>query len=270
MIFRMPVILASILIGVIFNSCNNTQNESAESEIPQVTLTTSPEAVKSGVPSKLEFVFRKDNKILSLDISHERKVHLMLVSEDLSWFRHVHPEEQKDGSYAVTETFPAGGKYLLFTDFKPRGDIQVLNRQEVEVQGEKAAVGQELSEKSISKAGEYIVTLQNADDLKTNRNQVLQITIEKNGLQLLEKDIQRYLGATAHIVMISKADKDYLHIHPGSDSRFPVFAETLVKKPGIYRMWVQFQIEEKIHTADFTVNVANGAQAAEEGHQHSH
>ena len=42
--------------------------------------------------------------------------------------------------------------------------------------------------------------------------------------------MQPYLGATAHIVMINKADKDFLHIHPKSDYRFPIYAETYIEK----------------------------------------
>ena len=47
--------------------------------------------------------------------------------------------------------------------------------------------------------------------------------------------MQPYLGATAHIVMINKADKDFLHIHPMSQ-RFPIYAETYIEKAGLYRM----------------------------------
>lgn len=72
--------------------------------------------------------------------------------------------------------------------------------------------------------------------------------------------MQPYLGATAHIVMINKADKDFLHIHPMSDKRFPIYAETYIEKAGLYRMWVQFKIDEKVHTADFTVVVSEGTK----------
>jgi hypothetical protein len=45
---------------------------------------------------------------------------------------------------------------------------------------------------------------------------------------------------------------------------------TTFKKPGIYRGWIQFQAEGKVHTIDFTMNVSQGTtadvQKANEGH----
>ena len=45
---------------------------------------------------------------------------------------------------------------------------------------------------------------------------------------------------------------------------------TTFKKPGIYRGWIQFQADGKVHTIDFTLNVMQGTaadvQKAGEGH----
>lgn len=234
-----------------------------------VQLTTSPQNVEAGKPTQLTLAVKQNEKMVALDISHEMKLHLMVVSEDLSWFRHIHPEEQKDGAYAITETFPSGGKYLLFSDFKPTGGEQTLNKQEIEVQGKNSPIKNDVSTKFISKVDGYTVTLLNGNDFKTNKTQHLEISIEKAGKKLIEKDLQQYLGASAHIVMIGKIGKEFLHIHPVSDNRFPVFAQTHIEKTGIYRMWAQFKIDGKVHTADFTVDVAEG-ENEEKSHTHHH
>lgn len=100
----------------------------------------------------------------------------------------------------------------------------------------------------------------------------LEISVSKDGKNLSESDIEPYLAATAHIAMISKEDKDFLHIHPVSDKRFPIYAETHIKKPGIYRIWVEFQTNGNVHTADFTVNVTEGKpeESGEKSHMHHH
>ena len=121
----------------------------------------------------------------------------------------------------------------------------------------------------ISTSGDYTVRLLNGNDLRTNQNQRLQFTIEKAGNALLEMDLQPYLGANAHIVMVGKTDYDFLHIHPVADRRFPIYAETHMDKPGLYRMWVQFKIEGNIHTADFTVSVSPG-ETQHNNHQQHH
>ncbi|HEX5653857.1 MAG TPA: hypothetical protein VFX58_12335, partial [Chitinophagaceae bacterium] len=45
---------------------------------------------------------------------------------------------------------------------------------------------------------------------------------------------------------------------------------TTFKNPGIYRGWIQFQADGKVHTVDFTMNVVKGEaadiQKASEGH----
>lgn len=237
-----------------------------------VLLSTSPQNVEAGKSVELKLAVKQNEKIINLDISHEMKMHLMVVSEDLTWFRHLHPKEQTDGAYTITETFPSGGKYLLFADFKPSGGEQTLSKQEIEVQGKSNPDNNDISTKFISKVDGYTVALTNGNDFSTNKTQHLEISIEKDGKKLAENDLQQYLGASAHIVMISKTDKEFLHIHPLSDSRFPIFAQAHIKKTGVYRMWVQFKIDDQVHTADFTVDVSQGTKnnSEEKPHIHQH
>ncbi|MCD1116732.1 heavy metal-binding domain-containing protein [Chryseobacterium turcicum] len=236
----------------------------------QVQLTSFPQNIEAGKPTKLTLAIKQNEKNVPLDISHEMKLHVMVVNEDLTWFHHIHPEEQADGAHAVTETFPNGGKYLIFSDFKPTGGEQTLNKQEIEVQGKNIPLNNDISTKYVSKVDGFTVTLINGSDFKTNKTQHLEIAIEKDGKKLNENDLQQYLGASAHIVMIGKVDKEFLHIHPVSDKRFPIFAQTHIEKPGVYRMWAQFKIDGTVHTADFTVEVAEGKKGENEEKSHAH
>jgi hypothetical protein len=228
----------------------------------EVTLTTNPKEIQAGKPTSLSIAITEGDKIVALDVAHEMKMHLLVVNEELTWFDHVHPKEQKDGSYSVSETFPSGGKYLLFADYKAVGASANVKMLEVDVKGTPLNTPKMLTEKLVSKVDNYTVTLTNGADLKTNNPQLLKFTIEKGGKKLQEKDIQQYLGASAHIVMIAQETKDFLHIHPMADKNFPIFAETQIKKAGGYRMWVQFKTNGIVHTADFTVNVLEGAESA--------
>lgn len=237
----------------------------------EVKLTTEPQTIAAGTPAKLTFAFQEGDKSVPLDISHEMKVHLMILDENLSWFRHIHPEEQTDGSYTIAETFPEGGKYILFSDFKPQGAASVVDKKEITVQGNSDNPNADFSTKFVSVVDGYSVTLENGNDLKTNRSQSLEISVEKDGKKLVESNIEPYLAATAHIAMISRDDKDFLHIHPMTDKRFPIYAESHIKKPGVYRIWVEFQTNGKVHTADFTVNATEGEKPADDnGHQEYH
>ena len=89
---------------------------------------------------------------IALDLQHDKKIHLIVVSKDLSYFDHVHPEQQPDGSYRIRvlaketayskgkfhdETkFAQGGDYVLFADYLPTGAKHQLERIELKVPGE--------------------------------------------------------------------------------------------------------------------------------------
>jgi hypothetical protein len=311
---KVSVLLSSLVPGLFFAACNNTNSQSSDMEKHQhshtdsnyacpmhpevtgkkgdkcpkcgmelvpvakektmqsfVTLSTSPQTIEAGTPATLAFAFKENGQNVPLSISHEMKLHLMVVNESLTWFRHIHPKEQADGSFVIAETFPNGGTYFLFSDYKPEGGAAALDKKEITVKGDPGSSTADFAPKFVSLADGYQVTLENGEDLKTSRTQALEISVQKDGKKLSENDIEPYLGATAHIAMISKEDKSFLHIHPVSDKRFPIYAQTHIKKEGVYRIWVEFQTNGKVHTADFTVKVAEGEPSAVEGHHdHSH
>src|SRR5688572_9282836 len=74
----------------------------------EMKLTTVPEAPESGKPTKLVFLPKlagNESAQVPLDVVHEEKMHVIVVSKDLSWYAHIHPDYQADGTYTVEETF---------------------------------------------------------------------------------------------------------------------------------------------------------------------
>ncbi|MGJ1266769.1 hypothetical protein ACR78F_12890 [Sphingobacterium spiritivorum] len=233
-------------------------NRHEHTDPPKVKVIFEPQIIEANKPAYFVISVTEDGKNVPLEVVHTMKMHLLVVNEELTWFDHIHPEKQADGTYYVSETFPSAGKYLFFIDYKPVGLPANVSMKLVGVQGRRLRQIPEQDIKLVSVVDGYTVTLLNGSDLRTNTGQSLQFSIEKDGKILNEKDIETYLGANAHIVMISQADKDFLHIHPMSDHRFPIYAETYILKSGLYRMWVQFKTDGKVHTADFTVLTSEG------------
>ena len=69
----------------------------------------SNESPTAGAEVNLSFTPKmkgNESAAVPLDVEHEKKIHLILASNDLSWFDHIHPEYQADGSYTVSEKFP--------------------------------------------------------------------------------------------------------------------------------------------------------------------
>jgi hypothetical protein len=231
--------------------------------------------IEAGKPATFSFVpvNVNDKKAkITLDVVHEEPIHLIAVSEDLSWFSHVHPKQQGDGAYTVNVTFPHGGSYIFFADYKPQGGEPVVDKIPVNVQGNQKQQVKWSQPKLVSETDGYRIELVNGDNLKTGHS-TLNFRISKNGKIYKATDMEEYLGAVAHIIMIGNTEKDFVHIHPESGEEFPITAHVTLEKPDLYRMWVQFNVDNKIITADFAVVATEGDVkdgGAHSSHQHHH
>ena len=89
-----------------------------------------------------------------------------------------------------------------------------------------------------------------------------------NGKEVDVNTLEDYLGAKAHMVVVSLTDKKYLHVHPSVEgAKFDL--HTTFEKPGIYRGWIQFQSKGKAYTSDFVMNVAEGKAGDMKKDEHS-
>ncbi|MBS1616573.1 MAG: hypothetical protein JST06_10705 [Bacteroidetes bacterium] len=201
----------------------------------------------------------QDGKAVPLELQHEKKIHLIVVNEDLSWFDHIHPEYNADGSYSVEESFPKPGHYFLYADYKPSGGGPQLARQELMVEG--AAPKPVTFSKAIlkSSSGDYGFELRpTGGKFISGTTMHIEGIVSKDGTKLDANTLPDYLGAKAHVVVISLSDHTYQHVHPQiSNAQFDLHAS--FEKPGIYRCWVQFNgLDNQLHTMDFVIPVAAG------------
>ncbi|MGC4021119.1 MAG: heavy metal-binding domain-containing protein [Cyclobacteriaceae bacterium] len=223
---------------------------------------------------------------VSLEIQHEKKIHLIVVSKDLAYFDHVHPQANDNGDYEVkvlakgekfsngkfqNEThFDQGGDYVLFADYLPTGASHQLERIELHVDGNPYKPVQFTKEKLVSTVDGYEVSLSTKDGkfLSGNASHIAAI-IKKDGKEISAETFDNYLSAKAHVVMISEDTKDYLHVHPEvSNGRLDL--HTTFEKTGIFRGWLQFKSNGEVHTADFVIKVEQGTAASEKPSEHHH
>ena len=252
-------------------------------------FTSNPAQINSAQIAVLSFTPKaigKENEAAALDLQHEKKIHLIVVSDDLSYFEHIHPDYQSDGSYQIkvvgkgqtysdgpgkNETrFENGGNYFLFADYKPTGGSHQVEKIPVKVNGTAKAQVSFKADKLSGTSGNYSVTL-NASGGKLIAGTPVHIagTVMKNGKEVDPNTLENYLGAKAHMVVISLDEKEYLHVHPDvAGGKFDL--NTTFKKPGIHRGWIQFQADGKVHTIDFTMNVAQGSIAEANKARESH
>ncbi|MDF2961543.1 MAG: hypothetical protein K0S39_3278, partial [Paenibacillus sp.] len=185
----------------------------------------------------------KGNPVKQFTETHEKLLHLIVVDHDLGFFNHIHPDYKGDGKFTIKTRFPAGGKYKLFADFAPTGGSTVTKSEWVNVEGkagEHAAL--EPDTKMVKQVAGKEIELQ-LSGLKPNQDVNLNFNIRdaqsKQGIQ----DLEQYLGAVGHVVIISQDANEYLHVHPleekakGPDAKFA----TSFPKNGLYKIWGQFQ-----------------------------
>lgn len=202
----------------------------------------------------------------------EKVAHLIIVDSELNFFDHVHPT-QVGSSFTIPYTFPKEGVYHLYVDFQPLGGIEQQIGVTIPV-GSVGEVGKSTQPPDTNLAktfGNYQVTLQNKGPLNAQAMSVGQQTITFQIANAQTKapitDLQPYLGAFGHLVMINEQTYDYLHVHPtrlqppkpgetgGPNVDFLPIGIYGPFKPGTYRAWAQFQHNGTVFTADFTVAI---------------
>jgi hypothetical protein len=84
-------------------------------------MTAVPERPRVGMAATLRFSITKDGlPAQTLTAHHDRKLHVVLISEDMEVFGHVHPEDFDEpitnGEASVHFKFPRAGRYLAAVD----------------------------------------------------------------------------------------------------------------------------------------------------------
>ena len=251
---------------------HNDNAEKGNGNTYKMAFSSSPSPIESGKQTVLSLtpqIVGKEKELVPLDVEHEKKIHFIMVSDDLSWFDHQHPEYTASGTYDLPYTFKNGGNYFLFADYKPTGSNHSLEKINVEVKGKALPAKTYTKSQLVSKTGEFEVSLssENNGKIESGSMQHIKGVITKGGKGVDANTLEDYLGAKAHMVVIGVDDKNYLHVHPGVENgNFDL--HTTFDKPGFYRGWIQFQSGGKIYTADFVFKVEQGTAKGDQGEQH--
>lgn len=235
-------------------------------------LKTEGALVKAGEPVTLKLMIRdaKGGIVRNLQVVHESLIHLLVISDDLSEFYHLHPEQQSDGTFDSTHIFPQAGNYWLYVDYTPPNTSQRVDQLGLKVSGkERTAVVLVEDESAIKTVDGLRVTLKPSKSLRAGEEVMLGFAITDERTNEPVTDIQPYLGALAHFVIISTDGTEFLHAHPmekteklaAHDVRHEVIqvsAHTSFPRAGLYKVWAQFQRSGQIITVPFVVRVADG------------
>ncbi len=242
-------------------------------------MRTTPAAARAGAPVRMEFTVRHPGTatlVESFELVHDKRYHLFVISQDMTEFQHVHPEPQPGGAWALDVTLPKAGYYWIISDFVPTGGSPQFVARPLITAGFAGDVGTGAArltpdtqliktldgitatvayEPATLLAGEYGHLMFSLRDAATNQP----VT-----------DLQPYLGAFGHTLIMSEDMRDAVHSHPspGPDSDVSrgrggpnVTFEGYMPRPGVYRAWTQFLRNDRLTTFTYTFRVLSLEEA---------
>jgi hypothetical protein len=215
-------------------------------------LVVADAALQRGRTEELSFRILDESgaPIDDFEVEHTKRMHMIVVRRDLSGFQHLHPTMGADGTWTTPLTLDSAGSYRLYADFVREGepltlaaDLSVDGRADLKALPEPDAV---------ARTDGYEVRLA-AGDTHAGEEAALSFEIAKDGEAV---DVDPYLGADGHLVVLREGDLAFLHVHPSEHEGDAVEFEATLPTAGRYRMFLQFQHAGEVHTAEFTVEAS--------------
>lgn len=197
------------------------------------------------------------NAVEKFDINHEKEMHLIVVSKDLGFFNHIHPVYKGDGTFEVTTAFPASGEYKLIADYIPDGGGATTKSAWLTVGGKPGPSAKVVPDEQLSRTVDGVEVTLEAKHLMADMEVALNFAMKEAATKEPITDLQPYLGAVGHVVILSADAEQYLHVHPvdekakGPDATFM----TTFPHAGVYKIWGQFKRGGETFVVPFTVNV---------------
>ena len=243
-----------------------------------LTLTTEPRAVKAGQKTTFRITIRHPltgEPVTQFGEVHDRLFHFFIVSRDMTQFFHEHPVLEKDGSFTIEHVLPAAGQYMLFSDFMPVGGGPQLIATPLTTAGFDGDIASSWPnlkpDTSFTKTANGVSVELKVEPGKLIAGEEADLPIHfedvKSGAPVT--NLQRYLGAFGHAMMLSEDMTEHVHSHPEQMLEGTTITEgggpdlvfhALFPKPGHYRIWLQFQRNNVLSTIPFTVRVLRSGE----------
>jgi hypothetical protein len=226
-----------------------------------IEITTTPKNLKPNEDVLLNFrVEEPDNgkTVKKFVEMHTKLYHLFVMSQDLQYFQHIHPEQQADGSFNLPVKFPHPGMYRILSDIYPADGTPQLIASTMMVPGKgfsltPAKLNPDVAPKKTENMDIQLVLdpPQPLAGFKT----IMFFRLKPND------GIEPYLGAMGHMLAASSDLIDLMHTHPlyvtePDDREYKQIQFNLIfPRPGVYRVWTQFQRKGVVNTVVFDIPV---------------
>ncbi|WP_433689143.1 copper resistance CopC family protein [Micromonospora carbonacea] len=188
-------------------------------------------------------------------VVHDKPLHLVVVGRDLGGYQHLHPTMAADGTWSVPLALERAGGYRVYADFATtaadgtaRPLVLGVDHQ---VPGAHTPAPLPAAAPRAT-TGPFEVEMVGAPTV--GATVPLSFRVGRAGGPA--PTLERYLGAYGHLVVVREGDLGYVHVHPDQElvdgaARFWLTAPG----PSRYRAFFDFQVDGKVHTAEFTLDL---------------
>lgn len=234
---------------------------------------------QSGKPAK------NNNWVDEFQYSHEKLLRLTIVSRDLSYFNRLYPDFRGDGLFITSTTLPHSGDFKAFADYTPMRGVPEVAQHDFKVAGKtpnaasvvldtptngwlvKNVASHPESQPDTPRGDIYNVALE-ATPFVAGKTALLRFVV-RDARHQIGSDLQPYLGAAGIVSIVSADTKIYLNAdvvddasrnsstRSASGNATDVTFETVFPAAGVYKIWAQFQYENRVITAPFVIDVRN-------------
>ncbi|HEY4364165.1 MAG TPA: YHYH protein [Bryobacteraceae bacterium] len=214
-------------------------------------VTLRADALVAGRPATL----RLEMPARFLEYVHEKPIHMMVVSSDLTGFDHIHPALTASGDWEVRHTFARAGRHRVYLEFTVPGSGARVEFFDVNVAGASRVGPPKRPSIGVTMAP---LTLRAGEDAE--------LRFSLSGVEAMEP----YLGAWAHFAVVGAGFSSFIHAHPTGSAPEPLVhshavvtgappteLRTVVSFPkaGMYKLWAQFQVAGRVEAVPFVLHV---------------
>jgi hypothetical protein len=218
-------------------------------------------SVPAGADRRITFrvLDEHGDPVTAYDVRHERRLHLIVVGVDnMRDYRHVHPKLNSDGVWSVALDL-APGRHQVYADTQPSGADPVVLEGRLLAVGHRPGTTPLPEPVTTAKIGKYVVAL-------AAEHGRITFSVSRGGRPVT--DLQPYLGAFGHLVVIREDDLAYLHAHPEDGPAGPEVAfDVEFGAAGRHALYLDFKHAGVVRTAMFTVDAGGEDEgASHDGH----
>ncbi|MGN9914562.1 copper resistance protein CopC, partial [Phytohabitans sp. LJ34] len=189
-------------------------------------------------------------------VVHDKPLHMIVVGRDLSGYQHLHPTMAADGTWSVPLTLAKAGGYRVYADFSVTAasgtQVPLVLGVDHQVPGAHTPAALPAAAKQAT-AGPFAVSMEGTPTVGVTAPMFFRVS--RSGAPG-PSQLERYLGAYGHLVVLREGDLGYVHVHPEAE-----LVDGAVKfwltapSAGRYRAFFDFQVAGEVHTAEYTVDM---------------